>query len=107
MACFRRTRDRLLGTLAIIALSVAMSASSTPASASAPASPRNCGAPVTGSPANSTATAIPANGVASSTIVASGLAPTVGDVDVITDIAHTGASDIDMTITSPAGTVVT
>jgi subtilisin-like proprotein convertase family protein len=78
-----------------------------PASASAPAPPRNCGAPVTASLTNPTP-APPADlSTVTSTIVVSGLAPNIGDVDVITSIASTSALDIDMTVTSPAGTVVT
>jgi subtilisin-like proprotein convertase family protein len=98
---------RLLGALALIATSVAVALTSATASASAPTPPRNCGAPVTGSPTNSTVTPLTDLGVTTSTISVSGLAPNIGDVDVITDIAHPHASDIDMTITSPAGTVVT
>lgn len=98
---------RLLGALALIASSVSVALTSAPASASAPAAPRNCGVPVTGSPTNSTATPLTDNGVITSTIAVSGLAPNIGDVDVTTNITHSQASEIDMTITSPAGTVVT
>src|SRR4051812_17066456 len=98
---------RVLSVLTLIASCIAVALSSATASASAPAPPANCGAPVTGSPTNSTVTPLVDNGVTASTIVVSGLAPNIGDVDVTTDIAHTHASDIDMTLTSPAGTVVT
>src|SRR3954470_22542356 len=107
MTDLRPGMARPLGVVAIIAASVAMSFAGTPASASAPTPPRNCGPPVTGSLTNPTVTPLTDNAVTTSTIVVSGLAPNTGDVDVITNIAHTGASDIDMTITSPAGTVVT
>ncbi len=41
-----------------------------------------------------------------STIVVTG-AGTIGDVDLSTSIAHTNAADLDVTLTSPTGTVVT
>jgi subtilisin-like proprotein convertase family protein len=42
-----------------------------------------------------------------STIEVSGMAPYLFDVNVRTFIAHTFAADVDMTVVSPAGTVVT
>lgn len=46
-------------------------------------------------------------GVVTSTIVVAGAQPYIWDVDVTTFLQHTFAADIDMTITSPSGTVVT
>ena len=45
--------------------------------------------------------------VVTSTLVVSGAGPCLFDVDVTTFISHTFAADLDVTITSPAGTVVT
>ncbi len=55
-----------------------------------------------------TPTAIPTGpAVATSTLVVSGAGTSILDVDVTTFLTHTFAADIDMTIMSPAGTVVT
>ncbi len=57
---------------------------------------------------NSTPVAIPTGpGVVTSTIVVSGAGTQLIDLNVLTDITHTYSSDLDITITSPAGTVVT
>lgn len=57
---------------------------------------------------DSPALAIPTGpGVVSSTITVSGIDPYILDLNVITNISHTFAADLDVTITSPAGTVVT
>ena len=58
---------------------------------------------------NTTAAPIPDNNPAgvTSTIVVSGATGTVWDVDLTTNITHTFNSDLDVTLTSPAGTVVT
>ena len=98
---------RLLGALALVASCIAVALTSATAVASAPPTPRNCGAAMFGNPANVTPTVLPANGVATSTIVVSGLAAHIHDVDVLTNLPHTESSEIDMTVTSPAGTVVT
>src|SRR3954471_8917404 len=98
---------RPLGALALVASCIAVALTSTTAHASAPPTPRNCGTPIFGNPATVTPTAVPPNGVATSTIVVSGLAPHIHDVDVLTNLPHTESSEIDMTVTSPAGTVVT
>ena len=45
--------------------------------------------------------------VVTSTIVVSGAGPFLYDLDVTTFLQHTFSSDLDVTITSPAGTVVT
>jgi uncharacterized repeat protein (TIGR01451 family) len=74
----------------------------------APAAPAACGAATT-SFTNSTPVAISATGtpVVTSTIVVSGAGPFLYDLDVTTFLQHTFSSDLDVTITSPAGTVVT
>jgi uncharacterized repeat protein (TIGR01451 family) len=58
--------------------------------------------------ANTTPVAIPTGpGVVTSTIVVSGAAPYLLDLNMTTQIQHTFAADLDITLTSPAGTVVT
>ncbi len=47
------------------------------------------------------------NAVTTSTIVVSGLGNYIADVDILTRISHTFSADLDITITSPSGTVVT
>jgi uncharacterized repeat protein (TIGR01451 family) len=57
---------------------------------------------------NATPLAIPTGpGVVTSTIVVAGAGTAIHDVDVTTLLTHTFAADLDMTLTSPAGTVVT
>ncbi|MEO6191493.1 MAG: proprotein convertase P-domain-containing protein [Thermoanaerobaculia bacterium] len=56
----------------------------------------------------STPVAIPTGpAVVTSTIVISGAGTSILDVDAITNIMHTFSADLDITLTSPAGTVVT
>jgi len=98
---------RHLGVLALVASCTVVALTSATAVASAPPSPRNCGTTIFGNPANVTPTVVPANGVATSTIAVSGLAPHIHDLDVLTNLPHTEPSEVDMTVTSPAGTVVT
>jgi subtilisin-like proprotein convertase family protein len=98
---------RLLGAFALVASCIAVALTSASAVASSPSAPRNCGSVVFGTPANLTSTAVPDNGVTTSTIVVSGLAAHIHDVDVLTNLHHTDPLDIDMTVTSPEGTVVT
>src|SRR3954468_9404863 len=98
---------RHLSALALVAACAVAALTGATAVASAPPSPRNCGAVIFGNPANVTPTVVPANGVATSTIAVSGLAPHIHDVDVLTNLPHTESSEIDMTVTSPEGTVVT
>src|SRR5690606_12374979 len=55
-----------------------------------------------------TPTAIPTGpGVATSTILVSAAGTAIHDVDMTSFIAHTFSADMDITLTSPAGTVVT
>ena len=73
----------------------------------APTTPAGCG-PTTATFTQSTAVAIPTGpAVVTSTIVVSGTGPYLLDVDATTFLTHTFAADLDITITSPAGTVVT
>ncbi len=78
-------------------------------SASAPAAPPGGCTSTTTNFTNTTAVPIDAvaAGVVTSTIVVAGLDTEIWDVDVLTSITHTSANDLDITITSPAGTVVT
>ena len=58
--------------------------------------------------ANTTPVAIPTGpGVVTSTIVVSGASPYLLDLNMTTQIQHTFSADLDITLTSPAGTVVT
>lgn len=62
----------------------------------------------TTSAANNTPVAVPTGpGVVTSTINIAGAGTYLWDVDVTTGLQHTFAADLDITITSPAGTVVT
>ncbi|MGH7149512.1 MAG: proprotein convertase P-domain-containing protein, partial [Planctomycetota bacterium] len=56
---------------------------------------------------NSTPVAILDLATANSTIVVSGALPSLLDLNLRTFITHTFAADLDITLTSPAGTVVT
>lgn len=72
-----------------------------------PTPPPNC-VPTTASFANNTPLAIPTGpAVVSNTIVVSGAGTFIWDVNAITNLQHTFAADLDVTIQSPAGTVVT
>ncbi len=59
----------------------------------------------TGGPINDFGAAVPQPSVFTATV--SGVASSLWDVDLTTLITHTSSADIDMTLTSPAGTVVT
>lgn len=70
-------------------------------------SPTGC-TPTTTNYANNTPVVVPTGpAVVTSTITVAGAQTYIWDVDVTTFLRHTFAADIDMTITSPAGTVVT
>ena len=73
-----------------------------------PPSPPGCTATTT-TVSNSTPTPIPDNNPtgATSTIVVAGAGPYIWDVNVTVNITHTFAADLDFTLTSPSGTVVT
>ncbi|HEX6833675.1 MAG TPA: proprotein convertase P-domain-containing protein, partial [Rudaea sp.] len=70
------------------------------------APPAACGSS-TATFTQSTGVAIADNGVTTSTIAVSGLGPYLYDVNVLTNLRHTFSADLDITITSPTGTVVT
>jgi subtilisin-like proprotein convertase family protein len=56
---------------------------------------------------NSTPVAISDSSTVTSTLLVSGLAPYLWDLDLRTFITHTWSADLDITLTSPQGTVVT
>ena len=55
---------------------------------------------------NSTTTPIPDVGTVTSTIVVSGASSFLFDLDVQTFLTHTFSADLDVTLTSPHGTVI-
>jgi subtilisin-like proprotein convertase family protein len=58
----------------------------------------------------SPAARIPASGTSGSrtfTITVSGIGTSIWDVDALTSITHTACADLDITLTSPSGTIVT
>ena len=61
----------------------------------------------TTSATNNTPTAVADVGVVTSTITIAGAGTYLWDVDVTTSLQHTFSADLDVTLTSPAGTVVT
>ena len=74
---------------------------------SAPPAPNGC-TPVLGTFTQPAVTAIPTGpAVVTSTVLVAGPGTYLWDVDLTTFLTHSFAADIDMTITSPAGTVVT
>src|SRR4030095_13264543 len=72
-----------------------------------PTTPAGCG-PATATFTQSTPTAIPTGpAVVTSTLVVGGAGPYLFDLDLTTNLTHTFAADLDITLMSPAGTVVT
>ncbi len=72
-----------------------------------PTTPAGCG-PATATFTQSTPTAIPTGpAVVTSTVVVSGAGPYLFDLDLTTNLTHTFAADLDITLMSPAGTIVT
>ena len=64
--------------------------------------------PIATSHENATPTGIPTGpAVVTSTLEVQGAGAYLTDVDLFTDLVHTFAADLDMTLQSPAGTVVT
>ena len=96
---------KLLGVA--LAAGCALSALTGPAHASAPPPPPGCGSPATATSSSSTDVAIPDGGAVAATLDVSGVGGVLRDVDAGTTIQHGFPHDIDMTLTSPAGTVVT
>jgi subtilisin-like proprotein convertase family protein len=101
------TRVTTLG-LVVAGAAVTLGATTAPALASSPSAPPNCTSQAT-TVSNTTAVAISASGtpLVSSTVVVSGAGRYLLDVDAITALQHSWAADLDVTLTSPAGTVVT
>jgi subtilisin-like proprotein convertase family protein len=87
---------------------VATLATAGPAEAITPAAP-GCGSAATTTtfPQNTAVTIPTGPAVVTSTVVVSGAGSYVLDVDAVTGLTHSFPGDIDMTLTSPAGTVVT
>ena len=79
------------------------------AGAATPPLPSTCPAASSASFDNGVAVAVPDSGgpVASSTINVAGAGTFINDVDLRTNITHTFPGDLDFTLTSPAGTIVT
>ncbi|HQR35408.1 MAG TPA: proprotein convertase P-domain-containing protein [Blastocatellia bacterium] len=71
-----------------------------------PAPPTGC-VMTTVNAANNTSTAIPDVATITSTITVAGANPYLWDLNLFTNISHTFPGDLDITLTSPAGTVVT
>lgn len=76
--------------------------------ASSPAAPAGCSATTVPTVTQSTPVAIPTGpAVVTSTLDVAGAPTSLLDVDLTTFITHTFAADLEMTLMSPAGTVVT
>ena len=97
--------------LVVLAAGAWTAASVAPARAVSPAPPPPaCGAaPAASTYTNAIVLPIPDNSTTglNSAVIVSGKTGVVTDVDVVTNVTHTFSADLDMTITSPAGTVVT
>lgn len=96
----RRLSFCLLATLLCVSL---------PIGAVAPPAPPSCTSTSVPTATNATPVAISASGTPTitSTIVIAGGEPFLYDTDVFASISHTATGDLDITLTSPAGTVVT
>jgi subtilisin-like proprotein convertase family protein len=94
-------RLTILVTLVLAALVAAPAAG-----AEAPPAPPHCGAAMS-SPSNTTPTPIPDHVTTTSTIEVGGAGAYLTDVDLFMDLRHTHTADLDITLMSPAGTVVT
>lgn len=101
-------RPRLIALATAAALAGASVIVLTPAAqASAPAAPPGCTASTT-TASNTAAVPIPTGPAAiASTIVVSGTGTYLQDVDAVTALTHSFSADLDVALTSPAGTVVT
>ncbi len=104
LGSFGTVRTALAGALTLIVATVAIGAP--PAKAEAPTGLPGCGKSRT-SFANSTPVPVVDGGSVSSTITVAGVSNVLSDVDVQTFLQHAYSADVDMTLTSPAGTVVT
>lgn len=72
-----------------------------------PAAPANCGTATTNFTQLTPLTIPTTVAVVTSTLVVSGTGPYLFDLDLTTNLRHSFSSDLDITLTSPAGTVVT
>lgn len=94
-----------LGVLVIVLGGVV---AATDAGAVAPPVPPGCGTGIATQHENTTPVAIPTGpAVVTSTIDVAGAGAHLTDVDLFTNITHTFAADLDVTLQSPTGTVVT
>ena len=95
-------------TLSLMAIVLCWLVAATDARAEAPPGPPGCPTPIATSHENATPTGIPTGpAVVTSTLEVQGAGAYLTDVDLFTDLVHTFAADLDMTLQSPAGTVVT
>ena len=104
--------DRLLPSsvvpLVAVALTMGVLVLTSSAEAVAPQVPPDCGPATSTSHENTTPTGIPAGpAVVSSTIEVTGAGAYLTDLDLVTNLTHTFAADLDITLQSPAGTVAT
>ena len=110
-AASRSRRSALVGltALALATVPAVLVVTGGPAAAAGPPSPPSCGTALHPVNVNNTPMALSAAGtpVVNSTIVVAGAGVFITDVDVITNITHTFSTDLDVSITSPAGTIVT
>src|SRR4051812_40021270 len=91
----------------LVTLALAVLVAAPRAGAEAPPAPPFCGPVATTSQSNTMSTPMPSRGVTTSTLDVSGAGAYLTDVDLVTDIRHTWSADLDITLQSPAGTVVT
>jgi subtilisin-like proprotein convertase family protein len=78
-----------------------------PSQAASPPTPPGCGTPGARTVVDDTSRPIPDGGSVTAGIEIAGVGTYLSDVDVQTTIAHTFAADLDVLLTSPAGTQVT
>jgi subtilisin-like proprotein convertase family protein len=97
-----------LARFALTLVALALLVPATAAHAVSPPAPPNCAGLTTTTPsASGLPLAIPDNGVVTSSISIAPTTNTIYDVDVSTSITHNNSADLDITLTSPAGYVVT
>lgn len=75
--------------------------------ASSPLAGPRCTAPTGATVSNTSNAAVPDNGVLVRTFTVAGAGPVLWDLDVVLNVTHPNSGDLDVTLTSPAGTVVT
>ena len=78
-----------------------------PGGAGASVVPPNCASTVSNAASTDTPQPINDNATTTSTITVAGAGAYLQDLNITTDISHTFPGDLDITVTSPAGTVVT